>query len=60
MACIRLHKIVPIMLVLCLMLLDTYYAKNYAGIIDSGLYIPKSLSVNLSVCINYVYLTDCL
>ena len=27
----------PIMLALCLMLLHTYYAKNYAGIIDSGL-----------------------
>ena len=29
----------PIMLALCLMLLHTYYAKNYAGIIDSGLTI---------------------
>ena len=27
----------PIMLALCLMLLHTYYAKNYAGIIDLGL-----------------------
>ena len=27
----------PIMLALCSMFLHTYYAKNYAGIIDSGL-----------------------
>ena len=39
-------EIMPIMLELCLMLLLTYYAKNYAGIIDSSL-----LSVVL--CINY-------
>ena len=37
MACVRLRKIMPIMLALCLMLLHIYYAKNYAGIIDSGL-----------------------
>ena len=36
-ACVRIHKIMPIMLALCLMLLRTYYAKNYASIIDSGL-----------------------
>ena len=36
-ACVRLHKIMPIMLALYLMLLHIYYAKNYAGIIDSGL-----------------------
>ena len=32
-------EIMPIMLELCLMLLVTYYAKNYAGIIDSSLII---------------------
>ena len=37
--CLRIHKIMPIMLALCLMLLHTYYAKNYAGIIDSGHYL---------------------
>ena len=37
-------KIMPIMLALSLMLLHTYYAKNYAGIIDSGLYTPKEVS----------------
>ena len=37
MACSYICKIMPIMLALCLMLLHTYYAKNYAGIIDSGL-----------------------
>ena len=26
------HKILPIMLALCLMLLPSYYAQNYAGI----------------------------
>ena len=35
--CIHIRKIMPIMLALCLMLLHTYYAKNYASIIDSGL-----------------------
>ena len=30
-------KIVPIMLALCLMLSETYYAQNYAGIIGLGL-----------------------
>ena len=36
-ACVHIRKIMPIMLALCLMLLHTYYAKNHAGIIDSGL-----------------------
>ena len=37
-ACTHIRKIIPIMLALCLMLLQTYYyAKNYAGIINSGL-----------------------
>ena len=31
------HKILPIMLALCLMLLLSYYAQNYAGIIGSSL-----------------------
>ena len=30
-------KISPIMLALCFMLSSPYYAKNYAGIIDSSL-----------------------
>ena len=32
-----LHKSLPIMLALCSMLLPSYYAPNYAGIIGSGL-----------------------
>ena len=32
-----LHKILPIMLALCLMLLPSFYAQNYAGIIGSSL-----------------------
>ena len=35
----HIYKIMPIMLALCLMLLHTYYAKIYAGIIDSGLFV---------------------
>jgi len=38
---IKFSKIVPIMLALCLMLLDTYYALNYAGIIGWGLVALK-------------------
>ena len=38
----EISKIMPIMLALWLMLLHTYYAKNYAGIIDSGLTRPQS------------------
>ena len=34
---LSIPKMMPIMLALCLMLLLTYYAKNYAGIIDSSL-----------------------
>ena len=30
----------PIMLALCLMLLGTYYAQNYAGIIGRSLFFP--------------------
>ena len=41
-ACICIHKIMPIMLALCLMLLHTYYAKNYASIIDSGLSVDMT------------------
>ena len=33
------------MLALCLMLLHTYYAKNYAGIIDSGLAIAIAIAM---------------
>ena len=29
------------MLVLCLMLWHTYYAKNYGGIIDAGLFLRE-------------------
>ena len=39
----------PIMLALCLMLLHTYYAKNYAGIIDSGLFNGETLRVGISM-----------
>ena len=35
------HKILPIMLALCLMLLPSYYAQNYAGIIGSSLPMNK-------------------
>ena len=34
---IKFSKIFPIMLALCLLLLGTYYALNYAGIIGRGL-----------------------
>ena len=44
-ACVRLHKIMPIMLALYLMLLHIYYAINYAGIIDSGLVANQCLYV---------------
>ena len=33
------NQTLPIMLALCLMLLGTYYAQNYAGIIDQSLHI---------------------
>ena len=33
------NQTLPIMLALCLMLLGTYYAQNYAGIIGQSLYI---------------------
>ena len=38
---IKFSKIVPIMLALCLMLLGTYYALNYAGIIGRGLVLTE-------------------
>ena len=44
-ACAHIRKIMPIMLALCLMLLHTYYAKNYAGIIDSGLVTSTKINV---------------
>ena len=40
---------------LCLMLLHTYYAKNYAGIIDSGLFLRNRLAVQqLLILLNKV------
>ena len=36
------YKIFPIMLALCLILSETYYAQNYAGIIGLGLSVDKS------------------
>ena len=48
-ACSHIRKIMPIMLGLCLMLLYTYHAKNYAGIINSGLApFVKVLDLSLS------------
>ena len=35
---VPMAKLLPIMLALCSMLLYTHYAKNYAGIIDTGLF----------------------
>ena len=40
--------ILPIMLALCLMILVTYYAFNYAGIIDRGLF-----AYHIFLTINY-------
>ena len=42
--CCNFSKIFPIMLALCLMLLVTYYAQNYAGIIGWSLLIKHFLS----------------
>ena len=39
----------PVMLALCLMLLHTYYAKNYAGIIDSGLAIAIAIATYIAI-----------
>ena len=39
------HKILPIMLELCLMLLPSYYAQNHAGIIGSSLVSPFSKTI---------------
>ena len=45
-------KSLPIMLAVCLMLLPSYYAPNYAGIIGSGLLqsnqLPPSLLVSIA------------
>ena len=35
----------PIMLALCLMILLSYYAQNYAGIIGSSLHLTKGIYV---------------
>ena len=35
----------PIMLALCFMLWHAYYAQNYAGIIDAGLFLSKMFSI---------------
>ena len=42
----------PIMLALCLMLLHTYYAKNYAGIIDSGLFVSAKKGYFVTIIIH--------
>ena len=48
----------PIMLALCLVLLATHYAQNYAGIIG---WVPmlksscKDLCLNLTVLLEYIY-----
>ena len=39
----------PIMLALCFMLWPTYYAQNYAGIIDAGL-LPSSAVTGDAFC----------
>ena len=44
----------PIMLALCSMLLHTYYAKNYASIINSGLVIALYFAA-LYYIPHYVY-----
>ena len=44
------------MLALCLMLLDTYYAKNYASIIDSGLVSAIEIHIHV-LSNNYLYVT---
>ena len=41
------EKCIEIFLALCLMLSVTYYAQNYAGIIDLQLGLPKALWANI-------------
>ena len=50
-------NILPIMLALCSMLSDTYYAHNYASIIGGSLKVDfkKFVSANSSRCIVYLY-----
>ena len=43
--CSNFSKIFPIMLALCLMLLVTYYAQNYAGIISWSLLTTKRQTI---------------
>jgi len=40
---VQCTKIVPIMLALCSMLLSTYYAENYAGIIGASTIIEYKI-----------------
>ena len=40
---LQFSKVFPIMLALCLMLLMTYYAQNYAGIIGWSLELTANL-----------------
>ena len=47
----KTFKIVPIMLALCLMLLETYYAQNYAGILDLGLHNTLHQPLNIDIVI---------
>ena len=46
-----LLKFLPIMLALCLMLSDAYYAKNYAGIIGLGLLINYETTYKDLLCV---------
>ena len=47
----KTFKILPITLALCLMLLETYYAQNYAGILGLGLHNTLHQPLNIDIVI---------
>ena len=52
------NQTLPIMLALCLMLLGTYYAQNYASIIGGCLsYSTALVQIMVSVLLEYAYQT---
>ena len=53
---IKIHFILLIILVLCLMLSMTHYAQNYAGIIGGSLVISTSVKIHLGM----MYFVICL
>ena len=53
-----MFKILPIVLALCLMLLETYYSQNYAGIIGLGVNIKGILQVQVKFISSRNYIID--